>query len=131
MCCFYNRHKDNVSNHVSHLSKGLDNYIGRYENILFPRYFSSQSLKINYFCIVYNLSNLVKKPICLKNSDNQSCIGLFLIKMFSKYCDDENRDFRFSQNGNYGFENLLQEKNQKSFTTETIKISMAICLRKN
>ena len=51
--------------------------------------------------------------------------------MFSKYCDDENRDFRFSQNGNYGFENLLQEKNQKSFTTETIKISMAICLRKN
>ena len=88
-------------------------------------------MKINYFCIVYNLSNLVKKPICLKNSDNQSCIGLFLIKMFSKYCDDENRDFRFSQNGNYGFENLLQEKNQKSFTTETIKISMAICLRKN
>ena len=33
--------------------------------------------------------------------------------MFSKHYDDGNRDLRFSQNGNYSFENLLQETKPK------------------
>ena len=35
-------------------------------------------------------------------------------KMFSKHYDDRNRDLRFSQNGNYSFENFLQETKTKN-----------------
>ena len=62
------------------MSKGLDNYIRHYDNILFLRDFNYQPLEtcVNDFCNVYNLSNLVKEPTCLKNPDNPSCIELFL-----------------------------------------------------
>ena len=80
MCCSYNPHRNNISNHISHLSKGLDNYISHYDNILFLGDFNSQPSEncVNDFCNVYNLSNLVKEPTCYKNPDNPSCIDLFL-----------------------------------------------------
>ena len=60
--CSYNSRKINMSNHISHLSKGLDNYISHYNNILFLSDFNFQPSKkcVNNFCNVYNLSNLVK-----------------------------------------------------------------------
>ena len=42
LCCSYNPHKNNISNRVSHLSKGLDNYISHYDNILLLGDFNSQ-----------------------------------------------------------------------------------------
>ena len=79
LCCSYNPHRNNISNHISHLSKGLDNYISHYD-ILFLGDFNSQPSEncVNDFCNVYNLSNLVKEPTCYKNPDNPSCIDLFL-----------------------------------------------------
>ena len=38
-------------------------------------------------------------------------------KMFSKHYDDENKDLRFSQNGSYSFENLLQETKTKGHSS--------------
>ena len=35
ICASYNRHKINISNHLHHLRKSLDNYIWSYDNILF------------------------------------------------------------------------------------------------
>ena len=80
LCCLYNPHRNNISNHISHLSKGLDNYVSHYDNILFLGDFNSQPLKnyVNEFCNIYNLSNLVKEPTCYKNPDNPSYIDLFL-----------------------------------------------------
>ena len=76
---FFFFHRNNISNHISHLSKGLDNYISHYD-ILFLGDFNSQPSEncVNDFCNVYNLSNLVKEPTCYKNPDNPSCIDLFL-----------------------------------------------------
>ena len=37
--------------------------------------------------------------------------------MFSKHYDDENKDLRFSQNGSYSFENLLQETKTKGHSS--------------
>ena len=37
ICASYNPHKSNISNHLHHLGKGLDNYIGNYDNILLLR----------------------------------------------------------------------------------------------
>ena len=52
--------------------------------------------------------------------------------MFSKHYDDGNRDIRSSQNGNDSFKKCFaRNKNEKSFTTETVKPSMLTCLRKN
>ena len=80
LCCSYNPQRNNISNHISHLSKGLDNYISHCDNILFLGDFNSQPLEncVNDFCNVYNLSNLVKEPTCYKNRGNPSCIDLFL-----------------------------------------------------
>ena len=62
------------------MSKGLDNYISHYDNILFLGDFNSQPLQncVNEFCNIYNLSNLFKEPTCYKNPDNPSSIDLFL-----------------------------------------------------
>ena len=80
ICASYNPHKSNISNHLHHLGKGLDNYIGNYDNILLLGDFNSEFSEpcLNDFCDIYNLKNLVKKPTCFKNPDNHSSIDLFL-----------------------------------------------------
>ena len=60
LCCSYNPHKNNISNHISHLGKGLDNHISHYD-ILLPGDFNSQpseNCEID-FCDLYNLSNML------------------------------------------------------------------------
>ena len=79
ICASYNHHKSNISYHLHHLGKGLDNFIGNYNILLlgdFNSEFSEPSL--NDFCDIYNLKNLVKEPTCYKNPGNPSCIDLFL-----------------------------------------------------
>ena len=81
MICLHDPHRNNnISNHISHLSKGLYNYISHYDNILFQGDFNSQPLEncVNDICNVYNLSNLAKETSCFKNPNNPFCIDLFL-----------------------------------------------------
>ena len=79
ICASYKPRESNISNHLHHLSKGLDNYIGNYDNILPLGDFNSEFSEpcLNDFCDIYNLKNLVKDPTCYKNPDNPSCIDLF------------------------------------------------------
>ena len=76
ICASFNTHKSNISNHSHHLGKRQDNY----DNILLLGDFDSEFSEhcLNDFCDIYNLKNLVKEPTCYKNSDNLSCIDLFL-----------------------------------------------------
>ena len=71
LCCSYNSHRNNILNTIYHLSKGLDDSISHYD-ILFLGDFNSQPSEncVNDFCTVYNLSNLVKEPICYESPDN-------------------------------------------------------------
>ena len=80
ICASYNLHKSNISNHLHHLGKGLDNYIGNYDNILLLGDFDSEFLEpcLNDFCDIYNLKNLNKERTCYKTPDNPSCIDVFL-----------------------------------------------------
>ena len=80
ICASYNPHKSNILNHLHHLSKGLDNYIGSYDNILLLGDFNPEFSEpcLNDFCDIYNFKNLGKEPTCFKNPDNPSCIDLFL-----------------------------------------------------
>ena len=61
--CSYNPHKNDISNHISHLNKGFDNYISHCDNIFILGNFNSQPSEIcvSAFCNIYNLSNLVKE----------------------------------------------------------------------
>ena len=63
-----------------HLSKALDTYMNKYDNILFLGDFNSETSKNfkNDFCNVYNLRKIVKEPTCFKNPDNPWYIDLFL-----------------------------------------------------
>ena len=63
-CTSYNPHKSNISNHLHRLTKGLDNYIGNYDNVIILGAFNSEFSEpcLNGFCEIYNLNNLVKEP---------------------------------------------------------------------
>ena len=81
LCFSYNLHKSNISTHMHHLSKGLDIYMNKYDNILFLGDFNSETSEnyLNDFCNAYNLRKMVKEETCFKNPENPSCIDLFLI----------------------------------------------------
>ena len=88
ICASCDPHKSNISSHLHHLGKGLDNYIRNYDNILLLGDFNSEfsELCLN-FCDIYNLKNLVKQPAFYKNPDNPSCIDLFLtIRLQTFHC---------------------------------------------
>ena len=80
LSCSYNPYKNDISNHMPHLSKDLDSYIGHFDNVLFLGDFNSQPLEncVNDFTMFIIFQILSKKPTCFKNPDNTSCIDLFL-----------------------------------------------------
>ena len=80
LCCSYNPHKKNISNHMHHLNKDLDVYLKNYDNLLILGDLNSELEEtcLNDFCNVSNLKSLNKKPTCFKNPENPSCIDLFL-----------------------------------------------------
>ena len=69
VCCSYNPHKDNISNHLQLIRKKLDLYSSNYESIFLVGDFNSE---INYkcmndFCESYNLSSLIRESTCCKS----------------------------------------------------------------
>ena len=72
--------KENISYFLSHVSKGLDKYLGNNDNILllgdFNSTMSERSMK--NFCELYDLQNLIKDPTCYKNASNPSSIDVIL-----------------------------------------------------
>ena len=80
ICASYSPHKSKISNHLHHSGKGLDHYMGNYDNILLLGDFNSEFSEpcLNRFCDIYNLKNLVKEPTCYKNPGNPSSIDFFL-----------------------------------------------------
>ena len=100
------------SNHLHQLGKGLDNYVGNYDNILFVGDFNSEFSEpcFNDFYDIYNLKILAKEPTCYKNPGNPSCVDLFLTnrpRTFQCTTVIEKGHFRFLQTGDHSLENLL------------------------
>ena len=58
--CSYNPHKNNISNHLHHLNKGLDVYLKSYDNILIMGDLNSEVSEncLNGFCNVNSLKTL-------------------------------------------------------------------------
>ena len=88
--CSYNPHKSNISNHLHHLNKGLDVYLKSYDNILIMGDLNSEVSEncLNGFCNDNSLKTLNRGPTCFKNSNNPSCIDLFVTnrQCFQRIC---------------------------------------------
>ena len=76
----YNPQKGNTKQHVSNISKGLDELNSKYDNILGIGDLNSEmsEFSLDEFCQTYNLESIVNKPTCFKNPKNPLCIDLVL-----------------------------------------------------
>ena len=128
LCCSYNPHKNNISNHLHHLNKGLDVYLKHYDNLLILGDLNSD-LKdgcLNAFSNVNNLKSLNKEPICFKNPNNPSCIDLLLTNR-SRYFQNTST----TETGISEFHKLvvtmlkiIQYRNYKTFNEELFRIEL-------
>ena len=74
----YNPHKCNIKQHLSNISKGLDELNSKYDNIIGDLSSEMSEPSLDEFCQKYNLVSIVNKPSCFKNPKNPSCIDLML-----------------------------------------------------
>jgi len=87
--CGYNPTKENISSFLNHMSKGLDAYLGDYDNIVVIGDFNSevQEEAMKDFCETYNLKNLIDFSTCYKNPNNPSSIDVILTNRANNFCD--------------------------------------------
>ena len=78
--CSYNPHKNNIGSHLNVITKVLDTYYGKYENVVFLVDFNVgiEETTMKSFCKFYNLMNLIKQPTYFKNPEKPSCFELIL-----------------------------------------------------
>ena len=77
---FYNPNKNSIKNHLEIISKSLDAFSTKYENILLLGDFNVcvDDETMRNFCNSCSLHSLIKQPTCFKNPENPSCIDLIL-----------------------------------------------------
>ena len=77
--CSYNPHKNNIATHIDRLSESFDTFSSDYEKFIILGDFKVE-INENHMksCENYDLTNLIKKPICYKNPTNPTCIDLIL-----------------------------------------------------
>ena len=80
LCGSYNPKENTISYHLDNISKVLDYYIYKYDNLLLLGDYNCKETNniMDKFHCTYNLKNLVTKPTCYKNPDNPRTIDLFL-----------------------------------------------------
>ena len=85
--CSYNPKKTSLSNHIAALSKSLDLFTKKYGRLLFLGDFNEgmEDSSIKIFCGNYNLTSMINKPTCYKNSDKPICIDLILTNCFGSF----------------------------------------------
>ena len=76
--CSYNPHKNNICRHLEVVTKTLDSYYSKYENVIFLGDFNAGVLEtpMTTFCESYNLKSIIKQPTCFKNPEISSCVDL-------------------------------------------------------
>ena len=76
----YNPNKKNIKDFLNHVSKQLDKFLPKYENLLLLGDFNSEMTEedMKNFCESYNLTNLITDPTCFKSVENPSCIDVML-----------------------------------------------------
>ena len=78
--CSYNPTKNNIKNHLETISRALDTFSTKYENLVLLGDFNVcvDDENMKNFCNSYSLKSLIKQPTCYKNPENPSCFDLIL-----------------------------------------------------
>ena len=86
-----NPQKENTKQHLSNISKGLDELNSKYDNILVIGDLNSEMSEpsLDEFCQIYNLESIVNKPTCSKDLKNPSCIYLVLTNKQERFLKAE------------------------------------------
>ena len=76
----YNPHKDNIQGFLENVSRELDKYLPKYENLLMLGDWNSavKEEHMSNFCDMYGLNNLINEPTCFKSTENPSSIDIML-----------------------------------------------------
>ena len=78
--CFCNPHKSDIGKHLDIVSKSLDTYSTKHENIVVLGDFNAcvEGETLDKFCKCYSFNSLIKQPIFFKNPKSPSCIAAFV-----------------------------------------------------
>ena len=77
--CSYSPTKDNISSHVESLTRNLELYTSKFQNILVIGDLNG-SIEDNNMRHFWESCNLIKVSTCYKNPESLSCIDLILTK---------------------------------------------------
>ena len=115
----YNPHKGNTEQHLSNISKGLDELNSKYDNILIIGDLNSEMSEpsLDEFCQTYNLESIVNKPTCFKNPKNPSCIDLMLTNKQERFLK-----VKTVETGLYDFHKMVVSVFKTSFKKQKPKI---------
>ena len=83
----YNPSKHTISYFLNHISKNLDKRMGNYDNFILLGDFNSMMIESQMldFCLLHDLSNLIKEPTCYKNPLNPTSIDVILINRVNSF----------------------------------------------
>ena len=83
----YNPQKSLSSSFLTTLSKNIDHYLPKYDNLVLLGDFNCEmsELCMEEFCLLYDLKSLIKKPTCFKSDSNPSCIDLILTNRVNSF----------------------------------------------
>ena len=123
----YNPHLNSIQNHSVQLSKKIDFYSSKYENLLFwmilMQRWQKLTLKSFFYFLVYNSRSLTKGPTCFKNSEKPTKIDhiltnhsrCFSIPMFLR------QDYVTFTNSHQQNSKIIQCRDYKNFTNEDFR----------
>lgn len=80
LCCTCNAHKSLSSYHLQEIAKELELYSNNFDNVFIMGDYNSEvsDAAMKSFCHFCKLRSFVVNPASSNNSENQSCIDLFL-----------------------------------------------------
>ena len=92
--CSYNLKHSSRESHLDCLSKSIDSFSSKYDNVIllgdFNVYMEDSPMKT--FCENYKLQNLIKELTCFKNTENPTCIDLLLTNKPLSFKNTYDRD---------------------------------------
>ena len=111
-----NLHKANTKQHLSNISKGLEELNSKYNNILIIGDLNTKMSEpsLNEFCQTYNLESIINKPTCFKNPKNPSCIHLMLTNKQERFLKAKSVETGLSDFPKWWFLFLKQASKSKS-----------------
>ena len=127
MACSYNPNIFNLPVYLNTINKAIEFDSKIYDKILIAGDFNTQvsDTKLDTFCSIWHLESLGKKPTCFKNSNNASCIDLFLTHTIRNFQESQGFETRLSD-----FHKLVVTVLKSTFPKSTPKITTYISYKK-